>query len=70
MSQIDPWEKAAQCVKALEMSSEPELRTLLEVIRDSWIGLANRRSLLTGAEFARQATRLGRMHADLVQLAR
>ena len=63
---FDPWEKAGECIEVIKISSDPELRALLEVIRDSWIKLANQRPLLTDTEFAEQAARIGRIHSHLI----
>ena len=63
---FDPWDKAGECTEAIKISSDLELRTLLDATRDSWIKLANQRPLLTDTEFADQAARIGRIHSHLI----
>jgi hypothetical protein len=65
MSQIDPWEKAADCERALMLSQDPIYRGNLTNIREFWISLAHKRAFLTAAEFANEAEAIGRLHANL-----
>src|SRR5262245_57511748 len=39
MSNIDPWEKAADCERARKSAADPEQRRLLANLRDLWIAL-------------------------------
>jgi hypothetical protein len=65
MSRIDPWEKAADCERALRLTLDPVHRANLTNIREFWISLANERPFLSEHEFARQAEAIGRLHASL-----
>ena len=65
MSQIDPWEKAADCERALMLAHDPVYRGNLTNIREFWISLAHKRAFLTAAEFATEAEAIGRLHANL-----
>jgi hypothetical protein len=65
MSQIDPWEKAADCERALMLTNDPIYRGNLTSIREFWISLAYKRSSLSAAEFASEAEAIGRLHAKL-----
>jgi hypothetical protein len=65
MSQVDPWEKAADCVRAVAATNEPAKREILTNIGNLWIALANERRFLSKAELARQIEVIGRIHADL-----
>jgi hypothetical protein len=65
MSQIDPWEKAADCERALMLTHDPIYRGNLTSIREFWISLAHKRSLLSPVEFANEAEAIGRLHAKL-----
>jgi len=62
---VDPWEKAADCERALRLTLDPVHRVNLANIREFWISLANKRPRLTEDEFARQAEAIGRLHASL-----
>jgi len=65
MFQVDPWEKAADCERAIRLTIDPIHRENLTNIRDFWILLANKRRFLTEQEFASQAEAIGRIHAKL-----
>ena len=62
MARPDPWEKAAECERALQTAIDPSRRALLENLRNQWIALANRRSLMIDVEAARDADGLSRPH--------
>jgi len=67
MLQIDPWEKAADCARALAAATEPRKREILTSIGNLWIALASESPFLSETEFARQVEAIGRMHADLAE---
>jgi hypothetical protein len=46
MLQIDPWERAAECERALQTANDPTRREILTDVRKLWMGLANARSFL------------------------
>jgi hypothetical protein len=62
MSQIDPWEKAAECARAIELSIDPHRKAVLTNLEQMWIALANQRNFLTKEELAREAETIGRLH--------
>ena len=63
MVQPDPWEKAAECERALSLTLDPIHRENLANIREFWILLAHGRRFLSEGEFAKQAEAIGRLHA-------
>jgi hypothetical protein len=63
MFQMDPWEKAADCERALRLAIDPVHRERLTNIREFWISLANQQHVLSESEFAKQAEAIGRLHA-------
>jgi hypothetical protein len=63
MHQIDPWEKAAECARAIRLSMDPHRKAFLENLQHMWMALGNEKSLLTEEELAREAERIGRLHA-------
>jgi hypothetical protein len=65
MFQVDPWEKAADCERALRLTIDPIHREQLTSIREFWIELANSRPFLSEDDFARQAEEIGRFHASI-----
>ena len=69
MLQADPWEKAADCERALRLSLDPVHRENLTNIREFWIALATKRPFLSEQEFARQVEAISRFHANLAEAA-
>ena len=65
MSQIDPWKKAAECARAIELSLDPHRKAELTVLQHMWIALANERSLLTSEEIAQEIETIGRLQVRL-----
>jgi hypothetical protein len=50
MSKIDPWEKAADCDRAIQISIDPHRKAVLINLQQMWIGLGNQREFLTQEE--------------------
>ena len=50
MSQIDPWEKAAECARAIHISIDPHRKAVLINLQQMWIALGNQRNFLTHEE--------------------
>jgi hypothetical protein len=69
MLQMDPWEKAAECQRYLQAEVDSTRREILANVRDLWIGLANARNFLTGAEDQEEVEKLNRIQADLIKPA-
>ena len=63
MSQIDPWEKAAECARAIQVSIDPLRKGVLANFQQMWIALGNQRHVLTQQEQAREAEKISRLHA-------
>ena len=63
MIQVDPWEKAADCERALRLTLDPVRRDKLQGIREFWISLARERPFLSEQQFAREVEAIGRLHA-------
>jgi hypothetical protein len=69
MLQIDPWEKAAECERALQAAADSTDREIFGDVRQLWIGLANARCLLSGAELEEQLETINQVHAELIKPA-
>jgi hypothetical protein len=65
MSQVDPWEKAAECARAIQISLDPHRKAALANLLQMWIVLADERRFLTAEELAREVETIGRLHAGL-----
>src|SRR5262245_6192776 len=63
MSQVDPWEKAADCERALRITVDPVHRETLSNIREFWIALAHESRFLSDEALATQIETIGRLHA-------
>lgn len=63
MSQVDPWEKAADCERALRITVDPVHRETLSNIREFWIALAYESRFLSDEALATQIETIGRLHA-------
>ena len=46
--QLDPWFKAAECERAIEIVADPERRVILNSLRSVWVALGNKQSLFNG----------------------
>jgi hypothetical protein len=62
MSQVDPWEKAAECARAIQCSIDPHEKTILQNVQHMWIALGNERSFLTPEEVASEGERIDRLY--------
>jgi hypothetical protein len=58
MSQVDPWEKTAECTRAIQISTDPLRKDVLTNLQHMWITLANKRNFLTPEERAREAEKI------------
>ncbi len=65
MPQVDPWEKAADCERALRITIDPIHRETLSNIREFWIALAQESRFLSEDALAAQIETIGRLHAKL-----
>jgi hypothetical protein len=63
MAQVDPWEKAADCERAIRLSLDPAHREGLSNIREFWIALAQKSHFLSEDALAIQIEMIGRLHA-------
>ena len=70
MAQVDPWEKAADCERAIRITLDPLHRETLTNIREFWIALAHKSRFLSADALATQIETIGRLHAKLDRDAR
>ena len=63
--QIDPWEKAADCERAIQAAGDPQQKKILKNLRYLWIALANECDCMSADEFAREIEVIGRLHVEL-----
>ena len=67
MSRIDPWEKAADCERAIQAAADPQQKTILKNLRYLWIALANESDCMSADEFAHESETIGRLHVALAR---
>jgi hypothetical protein len=68
MSQeTDPWQKAAECERAIDTTDDPKQREMLTLLRDLWINLAKERQILGHPELTKQIAAIALIHAGLVR---
>lgn len=65
MSFVDPWEKAAECARAIQGTVDPHRRTVLTNLQRLWIRLANQRDFLTEEQVANEAEKIGRLQVEV-----
>ena len=70
MLHIDPWSKAAECDRAIELIADPERRVVLERLRSLWIALCNEWSPLDQADRARPLFNIAQIHTELMAVCR
>ena len=51
MLRVDPWEKAADCERAIQAAADPQQKTILKNLRYLWIALANESECMSAVEF-------------------
>jgi hypothetical protein len=70
MSQIDPWEKAAECARAVEDNFDPQRKAQLTVLQHMWLALAAERGCLSPLELAQEIEKIASLHAELAEGSR
>jgi hypothetical protein len=63
---VDPWEKAAECGRAMEAANDPHKRAVLGNLQKLWIALGNEEGLLNDQQLMGQRENLYRLHAQFL----
>ena len=69
MLHVDPWEKAAECERAIKVVADPEHRVVLDRLRTLWIALGNTQ-FFDRVERADQLCTIAQIHAELMLSSR
>jgi hypothetical protein len=64
MSHVDPWEKAAECARAIEFSLDPIRKAMLHNVQYMWMELGNKQQFLTDDQLVREAEAIGQFHSN------
>ena len=67
---LDPWDKAAECDRAIEIVADPERREVLDRLRSVWLAIGDRPSFLDRAERAAQLSTLAQIHGAMMSQCR
>jgi hypothetical protein len=70
MVQVDPWGKAAECERAMEIVADPERRVVLNSLRSVWVALGNQRSFLEAPDQAEQLSNIAQIHTELMSVCK
>jgi hypothetical protein len=62
MSQIDPWERAAECARAMKLTTDGHQREVLINLQKLWVALGNEQAMMNDAEVADEA--MGSLHVE------
>jgi hypothetical protein len=65
MSSVEPWEKAAECARAIQATVDPQRRAVLANLQTLWIALANQSGWMSAEQLAREAETIGRLHVEM-----
>jgi hypothetical protein len=67
---VNPWDKAAECARAIKVVADPERRIVLDRLRSLWVALGNEQSLVGAAERAGQLSTITQIHVELMSACR
>ena len=70
MSLLDPWGKAAECERAIEVVADPERRVVLDSLRSLWLALGHEQLSFDGLERAGQLSTIDQIHIELMSVCR
>jgi hypothetical protein len=70
MIQLDPWGKAAECERAIEIVADPERRVVLNRLRSVWIALGNQQSSFDGTGRIGHLSTIAQIHIELLTACR
>jgi hypothetical protein len=68
MSIVDPWEKAAECERAIKAATDPGQRTALTYLRELWIALGEQRDFISADDMAKEIEAVSRLQVELTAL--
>jgi len=68
MSMVDPWEKAAECERAIETATGRGQRTVITYLRELWIALGKQRDLMSADDMANEIEAINRLQVKLTSM--
>jgi hypothetical protein len=70
MIQLDPWGKAAECERAMQIVADPERRIVLSSLRSVWVALGNKQPFLEARDQVRQLSNIAQIHTELMSICK
>ena len=70
MVRVDPWDKAAECERAIEIVADPERRVVLSSLRSVWLALGNKQALHYGTGQGGPVSAIAQIHTELMSVCR
>ena len=70
MVHVDPWGKAAECERAMQIVADPERRIILSSLRSVWVALGNNLSFLEAPKQAAQLSNIAQIHTELMSVCK
>jgi hypothetical protein len=70
MIRVDPWGKAAESERAIAIVADPERRVVLNSLRNVWVALGNKQSVLDAPEQAVQLSNIAQIHTELMSICK
>jgi hypothetical protein len=64
MSQTDPWERAADCARAMKLTTDAHQREVFSNLQKLWVALGNEQAIIDDAEVAKEAEAMGMLHVE------
>ena len=70
MLKVEPWGKAAECERAIEIVADPERRVVLNSLRSLWLALGNEQPFSDGLKRTGQLSTIAQIHVELMFVCR
>jgi hypothetical protein len=70
MVRLDPWDKAAECERAIEVIADPERRAVLNSLRNLWLALGNKQAFFGPSGPAGPLWAISQIHTELMSVCR
>jgi len=67
---VDPWDKAAECERAIEIVADPERRVVLSSLRSVWLALGHKQAHFDRAARAGPLSAIAQIHTELMSVCR
>lgn len=66
MARVDPWQKAAECERAVQTEIDRQQQAILIQLRNLWIALADESKLMSADDLATAVEAIDLLHQELI----